>query len=55
MTTNEWQGGETLRLAAKGATAEKTGATKPADIDSAFADLPTNLKSWLRFFRSQGK
>ena len=55
MTTNDWQGGETLRLAAKGAAAEKTGATKPADIDSAFVDLPANLKNWLTFFRNQGK
>jgi hypothetical protein len=55
MTTNDWQGGETLRLASKGASLERTGATKPADIDSAFADLPANLKSWLTFFRNQGK
>ena len=54
LTTNDWQG-ETLELAAKGASAEKAGMTKPADVDSAFADLPANLKDWLSFFRRQAR
>lgn len=54
LTTNNWQG-ETVRIAAKAATLEKAGATKPADIDAAFAELPANLKPWLAFFRKQVK
>ena len=54
LITKDWKG-ETLKLASKGAELEKSGATKSADIDAAFADLSPNLKSWLTFFRSQVK
>ncbi len=52
LTTSNWQG-ETLKIAAKAASLEKTGATKAADIDAAFTDLPANLKPWLAYFRKQ--
>ena len=54
LNTNDWQGAA-LKTAAKGAALEKAGATKPADVDAAFADLPVNLKPWLAFFRKQAK
>ena len=54
LNTNDWQGAA-LKTAAKGAALEKAGATKPVDVDAAFADLPVNLKPWLAFFRKQAK
>ncbi len=55
LNTNDWQGEKTLGLAARGASAEKAGAVKPADIDAAFADLPANLQNWLAYFRKQAR
>jgi len=54
LTTKDWKG-ETLKLAARGAELEKSGATKSADVDAAFSGLSPNLKSWLAFFRSQAR
>ena len=50
LTTSDWQG-EALKIAAKGAELEKSGVSKPADIDAAFTGLPDNLKPWLAFYR----
>ena len=54
LSTNDWKN-ETLKTAAKGAELEKAGVTKPAEIDTAFADLPATLKPWLTFFRKAAK
>ena len=50
MSTNDWAG-ETDTLARRGSEQEKAGTPKTADIDSAFAALPANLKNWLDFYR----
>ena len=54
LTTQDWQN-ETVKIATQGADLEKSGATKPADIDTAFSGLPENLKPWLVYFRKLGK
>lgn len=54
MATNDWKG-ETLTIAAKGAELEKSGATKPADVDAVFSDLSATLKPWLTYFRKSAK
>lgn len=54
LTTGDWQK-ETPKIAAKGAELEKSGATKPADVDASFAALPDTLKPWLAFFRKAAK
>jgi TolA-binding protein len=51
LANNDWQGDTVTKAAAKGAELEKSGATKPADVDAAFASLPDNLKPWLAHFR----
>lgn len=55
LTTNEWQGKETLATAAKGAELEKAGSPKAPEIDAAFADLRPDLKGWVNFFRKRAK
>lgn len=54
LATNDWKG-QTLTIAARGAELEKSGATKPAEVDAAFADLPPTLKPWLAFFRKAAR
>jgi TolA-binding protein len=55
LTTGDWQGDAIKSLAAKGADLEKSGATKPADVDAEFTALPANLKPWLDYFRKAAK
>lgn len=52
--TNEWTG-ETLDLVNKGIELEKSGSPKAAEIDSAFADLPAQLKPWLAAYRKRAR
>jgi TolA-binding protein len=54
LTTNDWKN-DTVKIATQGAELEKSGATKAADVDAAFASLPDNLKPWLTYFRKLGK
>jgi TolA-binding protein len=54
LISGNWQG-DAVKLAARGAEIEKTGATKAADIDAALADMPANLKSWIAYYRAQAR
>ncbi len=54
MTTGGWQT-SSVKIATTGAELEKSGATKPADVDAAFSGLSADLKPWLAYFRKLGK
>lgn len=53
-STSDW-GGETVKLVTRGMELEKAGSPKASEIDTAFADMPAQLKPWLDAYRKRAR